>query len=192
VIAVTKDSGQSIKSIRLAFQRAFQPFNPPTFEEHVMHELQRVRTSVRAVLMSVLLAAAVTAYAGAPLKGVDVKLGKNPGGGASARTTNADGKIDLGVLPAGSYYVLLTPPKNVDVKTLPDAQIEIHGAKDGLLRKRWSYATNKAFEATEAAAAARGGADKGAEKILFTSDGSHPVVIVATAVVKAKSNISNN
>jgi len=42
---------------------------------------------------------------------VDVKLGKNPGGGAAARTTNAEGKVDFGVLPAGSYYVFIDGAK---------------------------------------------------------------------------------
>ncbi|HXA20561.1 MAG TPA: hypothetical protein VN380_26515 [Thermoanaerobaculia bacterium] len=78
--------------------------------------------------LTAIVSFASAAHAGAPLKGVDVKLGKNPGGSPAARTTNAD-------------------------------------------------------------ASARTG---GEEKILFTADGSHPVDIAATAVVRAKSNISNN
>lgn len=131
---------------------------------------------------------AFAAHAGAPLKGVDVKLGKSPGGGASARTTNADGKIDLGVLPAGSYYLIADAPKGADLTKEPDIQLEVHGAKGGTIKKRWSYAQKKAFDVTADATGRTGGE----EKILFTSDGSHPVEIAATAVVRAKSNISNN
>ena len=43
------------------------------------------------------------ALAGAPLKGIDVKLGKNPGGLAAARTTDANGQADFGVVPKGDY-----------------------------------------------------------------------------------------
>lgn len=43
------------------------------------------------------------AFAGSPLKGVDVKLGKNPGGGCAARTTDASGKANFGVWPKGEY-----------------------------------------------------------------------------------------
>lgn len=48
------------------------------------------------------------AIAGAPLKGIDVKLGKNPGGGCAARTTGADGKVDFGIWPKGSYSLDFT------------------------------------------------------------------------------------
>lgn len=148
----------------------------------------RKSTSILVFALTAIVSFASAAHAGAPLKGVDVKLGKNPGGSPAARTTNAEGKIDLGVLPAGSYYLIVDAPKGADVTKEPDAQIEIHGAKGGTIRKRWSYAQKKAFDVTAGAAARTGGE----EKILFTSDGSHPVEIAATAVVRAKSNISNN
>jgi hypothetical protein len=57
-----------------------------------------------------IMLAATPALAGAPLKGVDVKLGKNPGGSAAARTTNASGKADFGILVAGEYYVIIALP----------------------------------------------------------------------------------
>ena len=49
------------------------------------------------------------AIAGAPLKGIDVKLGKNPGGGCAARTTDASGKANFGVWPKGNYTLTLAP-----------------------------------------------------------------------------------
>ncbi|HEV7429242.1 MAG TPA: carboxypeptidase-like regulatory domain-containing protein [Thermoanaerobaculia bacterium] len=125
---------------------------------------------------------AVSAWAGAPLKGVDVKLGKNPGGSPAARTTSSDGKADFGVLPAGSYYVVADAPKSV----AEEAQIEISGATEGTVKKRWNFAQKKAFGVDSTAREA------GADKIVFTSDGKHPIDVAATAVVKSKSNISNN
>jgi hypothetical protein len=52
---------------------------------------------------------AQTVFAGAPLKGIDVKLGKNPGGGCAARTTDAGGKADFGVWPKGNYTLEFAP-----------------------------------------------------------------------------------
>lgn len=47
---------------------------------------------------------AIVAFAGAPLKGCDIKLGKNPGGSPAARTTTDDeGKFTFENLPAGKY-----------------------------------------------------------------------------------------
>ncbi len=48
---------------------------------------------------------------GAPLKGIDVKLGKNPGGGCAARTTtnNSGGYTFTGV-PSGSYNIYADIP----------------------------------------------------------------------------------
>jgi hypothetical protein len=138
--------------------------------------------SSRKVILAMLVSlVAMSAWAGAPLKGVDVKLGKNPGGGAAARTTNAEGKIDFGVLPAGSYYVVID-----GAKSETDARIEIHGGSEGTVKKRWNFAQMKAFSLDATAREA------GNDKIVITSDGKHPIDVAATAVVRAKSNISNN
>jgi hypothetical protein len=56
------------------------------------------------------LAAVAPAFAGAPLKGIDVKLGKNPGGGVASRITDANGDADFGVLPGGDYTLTLSAP----------------------------------------------------------------------------------
>ena len=147
---------------------------------------------ISAFAFATIILIAFAAYAGAPLKGVDVKLGKSPGGGASARRTNADGKLDLGILPAGSYYLIISAPKGTDVTRDPEAQIEIKGATGGTIKKRWDYAKKKAFDAVPPASSARAAAPVGDERIIFNSDGSHPIEIAATTIVKSKSNIANN
>ena len=136
----------------------------------------------------VFFAAVVAANAGAPLKGVDVKLGKNPGGSPAARTTNTEGKIDLGVLAEGSYYLIVSPPKSGNVKDEPDALVEIHGPSGGTVTKRWNHAQQKAFD-VNAQSSARGA---GEDRIVFSADGKHPVDIAMTTIVKSKSNITNN
>lgn len=62
------------------------------------------------VVASTLFFLAQAAFAGAPLKGVDVKLGKNPGGGCAARTTGPDGTADFGVWPKGNYTITFPHP----------------------------------------------------------------------------------
>ncbi|HEY1805217.1 MAG TPA: hypothetical protein VGG45_12155 [Terracidiphilus sp.] len=128
--------------------------------------------------------AAHNAFCGAPLKGVDVKLGKNPGGGCAAKTTDSTGEVNFGVWPKGSYTV------NVDIGNLQNPKltnlhIEIHGAAEGTI--------------THVLAASS--ADR-VEPIVFTSDGKRPLVVrvldgISEPVdwvvrVKSHSNSTNN
>src|ERR1051325_1965303 len=50
---------------------------------------------------------------GAPLKGVDVKLGKSPGGSPAARTTtDGEGNFTFPVVPKGEYILTLEIKKD--------------------------------------------------------------------------------
>jgi hypothetical protein len=63
-----------------------------------------------ALAAALCLIGAQAAVAGAPLKGIDVKLGKNPGGMVAARVTDASGQAEFGVLPKGDYTLSVSPP----------------------------------------------------------------------------------
>ena len=142
------------------------------------------------------------ATTGAPLKGVDVKLGRNPGGGAVARaTTDGEGRFNLGVVEKGSYTLTLSLPEEPrttgdslatakaqtpSTKDVKSALISIQGAEGGPMQAGWSFETKSAFSP---AASASARAVPGQDKIILISDGVHPI---QGTVVKSKSNISNN
>ena len=152
------------------------------------------RTRVSPIILSAItvamcgvLATAAPVSAGAPLKGVDVKLGRNPGGSPAARTTDANGHVNFGVLPKGSYYVILGAQK-ADGGSSAAAAISLAGATGGTVAWEWDFASARASR-PGGGASARGAA---ADRIVFGSDGVHPVVMSATTIIRSKSNITNN
>jgi len=115
---------------------------------------------MRATLSLMILALTATPLlAGAPLKGIDVKLGRNPGGMVAARTTAGDGSFDFGVLPQGRYVITLDG-------SAATAVIVLKGASGGALRKSLAVAKGGATARQATGSAAR---------LEFSSDGHHPV-----------------
>jgi len=117
-----------------------------------------------------LLFVAQLAFAGAPLKGIDVKLGKNPGGGCAARTTDAGGKADFGVWPKGSYTLEFAPAASSSAAkpgTQPPLKLHvvITGATGGKLVRDLD-----AGEATERTI-----------PLEFSLDGKQALVVLVTA-----------
>ena len=84
------------------------------------HRITLRALPVMAVVVVLFLAQA--AFAGVPIKGVDVKLGKNPGGGCAARTTGADGTADFGVWPKGNYTLEFVPAASGSAQAASRAQ----------------------------------------------------------------------
>lgn len=144
------------------------------------------------MLLALTLLFVLPAFAGAPLKGIDVKLGKNPGGTPAARSatqTAEDGTLDFGVLERGSYTITLGNGKPAVMTET--ALIEITGASKNATyeweRKSGSVVfLEKKQDGTLRKASAP---EKKANTITFDADGTHPVKLT---IVKSKSNISNN
>ena len=82
-----------------------------------------------------------------------MKLGKNPGGGCAARTTNDEGKVNFGVWLKGQYDVTLAFPQRPALPTerttrplpLPvpvtHAHVVIEGAVGGRIEREVSAET---------------------------------------------------
>jgi hypothetical protein len=130
------------------------------------------------------------AYAGAPLKGVDVKLGRSPGGGAAARTitTDANGKVTFGVLPKGLYTITLR--MQAQQQPMQSCFVTIDGIAAVPYKVEWDFKLNKPspVQPPDASMRTKNPAAND-DKIVFESDGVHPV---SATIVKSKSNITNN
>ena len=94
---------------------------------------------------------ASAALAREPVKGANVTLGKNPGGGAIERTTDPNGVATFGVQAAGKYEVVVTParaPAPVTQKmssaterkaaSASKLSVEVQGAKGGSVQAQLS------------------------------------------------------
>ncbi len=119
---------------------------------------------------------AQTVFAGAPLKGIDVKLGKNPGGGCAARTTDVSGTADFGVWPKGNYTLEFAPAaakgpagqandRSLVMPALMRARVVISGATGGKIERDVNTGAS-----TERAA-----------PIQFSLDGKQRLVVVVSA-----------
>ena len=120
---------------------------------------QRIAASVGALLVVV-----GSASAGAPLKGIDVKLGKNSGGSVASRVTDSTGAFTFGVLAKGRYRLTFSFPKGA-VPASGFAEVTVTGAANGPLDAK--------IVMPESGAAATRAAD--ISTIDFLSDGAHPV-----------------
>jgi hypothetical protein len=136
------------------------------------------RTRFVAVAAACLILAQ-TVFAGAPLKGIDVKLGKNPGGGCAARTTDAGGKADFGVWPKGNYTLEFAPAaanrpagqakdRSLVMPALMRAHVVISGATGGKIER------DVEARATNDRAAP-------AVPVEFSLDGKQALVVVVSA-----------
>jgi carboxypeptidase family protein len=115
--------------------------------------------------------------AGVPIRGIEVKLGKNPGGNTAARTTtDSSGHFSFPVQPAGSY--------TITIASTEPAQVTVQGALGG---------TKTRSATPRAATSAKRTTAPAPLQVTVKSDGKTPLTgICQTAIVKSRSNISNN
>lgn len=128
-----------------------------------------------------------SAFAGSPLKGIDVKLGKNPGGGCAARVSGDSGEANFGVWPKGNYTVSFSAANaapNARGAKPETLHVEIRGAAGGPIT-----------HVLPAASADR------LTPIELVSDGKTPLVVKVSdgtgepldaAKIKSHSNSTNN
>jgi hypothetical protein len=152
---------------------------------------------------------------GGPVRGINVKLGQNPGGQAVARTTtDADGKFKFSVVPKGEYLLtvevserLQTQLGQLNSDSAPSGNSRLDGKIDSLLiaisdasGKRgigWHLERNQAFDplaldstrqSTARYSAAQFGSSGRKQPNLIVSDGATPC---EGAINTSRSNIKS-
>jgi hypothetical protein len=142
-----------------------------------------MKTNLRIVLTySVCLLCAQFVLAGAPLKGIDVKLGKNPGGGCAARTTNNAGQANFGVWPKGNYTLSFSSAASPTVNTPSANRTQNTNTKETIPAPSKMHlvitgaATGKIERDIDGAAST-----ERAVPIEFSLGGTDPLVVVVTS-----------
>jgi hypothetical protein len=146
----------------------------------VMNDLARFGSRTRFVAVAAAcLFLAQTVFAGAPLKGIDVKLGKNPGGGCAARTTDAGGNADFGVWPKGNYALEFSPAASNEpatnrtpapnARTAAQAATKLHVVISGAIAGKIERDVDTGVSTERVA------------PMQFSLDGSQRLIVVVTA-----------
>jgi hypothetical protein len=142
------------------------------------------RISVLAMAALMVCFVAQSAFAGAPLKGIDVKLGKNPGGGCANKTTDGNGSAVLGTFEPGNYTLSFSSQTGLAKfhvtihvgKTVIERDIDLDGA---------DRARPTEFSQAEGA--------RSSITVTITAPDPQPKgEVVGAAKVKAHSNTNNN